>query len=207
MTTNNTSTPNDNTLSPEEMAAVIECLLFVADQPVAISELATTLEATRPKIERALKILSESYRERYLQLQVQGDKVQLVTAPQATEYIETFLGLSFSSKLSTAALEVLGIIAYKQPLTRPEMEAIRGVSCDGVLRNLLSKGLIEEVGRLDTVGHPIQYGTTFEFLKYFGLSSLENLPELGLDEANADEDQDEETFEVEQGVQLPLTEE
>ena len=118
-----------------------------------------------------------------MQLQRLAGKVQLATTPDMTEYIERFLGLSLSSKLSTAALEVLGIIAYKQPLTRPEMEAIRGVSCDGVLRNLLSKGLIEEVGRMDTVGHPIQYGTTFEFLKYFGLSSLNELPPLEMEEA------------------------
>jgi segregation and condensation protein B len=75
----------------------------------------------------------------------------------------------------------LGIIAYKQPLTRSEIEAIRGVNSDGVLRTLLSKGLIEEVGRLDTVGHPIQYGTTFTFLQYFGLNSLDDLPQLEID--------------------------
>jgi len=101
-----------------------------------------------------------------------------VTAPEATAYIERFLGLSVSGKLSTAALETLGIIAYKQPITRPEIEAIRGVNSDGVLRTLLSKGLIEEVGRLDTVGHPIQYGTTFEFLKYFAIKGLDELPAL-----------------------------
>jgi len=167
--------------APEQTAALIESLLFVADQPVGISELANVLEITPAKVERALALLVESYQSRFLRVQRLGTKVQLATAPTATAYIERFLGLSLSSKLSTAALEVLGMIAYKQPITRPEIEAIRGVSSDGVLRTLLSKGLGEEVGRLDTVGHPIQYGTTFEFLKYFGLSSLDDLPALEME--------------------------
>jgi segregation and condensation protein B len=111
-----------------------------------------------------------------------GHKVQLVSAPEATAYIERFLGLATPAKLSTPALETLTIIAYRQPITRPEIEAIRGVNSDGVLRTLLSKGLIEEVGRLDTVGHPALFGTTFEFLRYFGLEDLSALPELALPE-------------------------
>ncbi len=171
-------TTNPPPLTTEEITAIVESLLFVADEPVSVSDLAATIEATSAKIEKALAALIESYRGRYLQLQRHKKKVQLVTAPQATAYIERFLGLSVSGKLSTAALETLGIIAYKQPVTRPEIEAIRGVNSDGVLRTLLSKGLIEEVGRLDTVGHPIQYGVTFEFLKYFGIKGLDELPAL-----------------------------
>jgi segregation and condensation protein B len=113
-------------------------------------------------------------------LQWQGQKVQLVSAPEATPYIERFLGLSNPARLSTPALEALTIVAYRQPITRPEIEAIRGVNSDGVLRTLLSKGLVEEVGRLDTVGHPSLFGTTFEFLRYFGLSNLQDLPTLDL---------------------------
>ncbi|MFQ5575432.1 MAG: SMC-Scp complex subunit ScpB [Anaerolineae bacterium] len=172
------TTDTQHPLTQDTLAALIESLLFVADQPTSISELAATFETTAAQVEKALNRLAESYRARYLNLQRLVNSVQLVTAPAATGYIERFLGLSLSGKLSTAALEVLGIIAYKQPVTRPEIEAIRGVSSDGVLRTLLSKGLIEEVGRLNTVGHPIQYGTTFEFLKYFGLSSLEQMPPL-----------------------------
>ena len=93
-------------------------------------------------------------------------------------FIERFLGLSVTSSLSAAALETLSVIAYKQPITRPEIEAVRGVNTDGVLRTLVSKGLVEEVGRLETVGHPVLFGTTFEFLQYFGLSSLSELPPL-----------------------------
>jgi segregation and condensation protein B len=171
-------TTNPPPLTTEEITAIVESLLFVADEPVSVSDLAAAIEVTSAKVEKALNALTESYRGRYLQLQRHKKKVQLVTAPKATTYIERFLGLSASGKLSTAALETLGIIAYKQPITRPEIEAIRGVNSDGVLRTLLSKGLIEEVGRLDTVGHPIQYGTTFEFLKYFGVKSLDELPAL-----------------------------
>ncbi len=171
-------TTNPPPLTTAEITAIVESLLFVADEPVSVSDLAAAIEVTSAKVEKALNALTESYRGRYLQLQRHKKRVQLVTAPQATTYIERFLGLSASGKLSTAALETLGIIAYKQPITRPEIEAIRGVNSDGVLRTLLSKGLIEEVGRLDTVGHPIQYGTTFEFLKYFGVKSLDELPAL-----------------------------
>jgi len=171
-------TTNTPSLSTEEITAIVESLLFVADQPVPVSDLAAAIEVSSAKIERAVTRLTESYRGHYLQIQHHRKKVQLVTAPEATAYIERFLGLSASGKLSTAALETLGIIAYKQPVTRPEIESIRGVNSGGVLRTLLSKGLIEEVGRLETVGHPIQYGTTFEFLKYFGLRSLDGLPEL-----------------------------
>lgn len=167
--------------SPDQIAQIIEALLFVADHPVAVSELTKAIEVTKTKVEKALALLEETYQTRGLRIQRSGTKVQLVTAAEMTEYVEAFLGLNVSSKLSMAALEVLGILAYKQPLTRAGIEAIRGVNCDGVLRTLLSKGLVEEVGRLDTVGHPIQYGTTFEFLQYFGITSLDELPELEMD--------------------------
>lgn len=168
--------------SPQEIANIVECLLFVADHPVTVTELAKTIDVTKPQVEAALKQLTASYEARGLRIQRLGAKIQLVTASEMADYVERFLGLSVSPKLSTAAMEVLGIIAYKQPLTRPEVEAIRGVNSDGVLRSLLSKGLVEEVGRLNTVGHPIQYGTTFEFLQYFGLSSLDQLPELEMED-------------------------
>ena len=176
----------EKTLSLPETVIIIETLLFVADHPVAVSELVKTVEVSKGQIEKALDHLAEFYQQRGLRLQRNGSRVQLVTASEMADYVERFLGLSLSTKLSIAAMESLGIIAYKQPITRPEIEAIRGVNCDGVLRTLLSKGLIEEVGRLNTVGHPIQYGTTFEFLQYFGLDSLTALPELAME---AEEDQ------------------
>jgi len=178
----NNKNSEKKSFSIETIAMLIESLLFVSESPVSLSDLANTLEVSTKRIENALTELSEKhYINRYLKIQRLGNRVQLVTAPNAAEYIERFLGLSISGKLSPASLEALGIIAYKQPITRPEIEAIRGVSSDGVLRNLLGKGLIEEVGRLETVGHPRQYGTTFEFLKYFGLSTLSDMPVLAID--------------------------
>jgi segregation and condensation protein B len=188
---------NDTPITPEQLAVIIESLLFVADHPVAVSDLVKTLDASKQQVEQALTILDDLYQTRGLRLQRNGSSVQLVTASDITGYVEKFLGLSISSKLSTAAMEVLGIVAYRQPMTRPEIEAIRGVNCDGVLRTLLSKGLIEEVGRLNTVGHPIQYGTTFEFLQYFGLSSLDELPALAMEQ---DEEADLFTFEQPAGT-------
>jgi segregation and condensation protein B len=141
-------------------------------------------ECSQEQIEAGLQQLRESTLSRGIRLQRRGQKVQLVSAPEATPYIERFLGLSTSARLSTPALETLTIIAYRQPITRPEIEAIRGVNSDGVLRTLLSKGLVEEVGRLDTVGHPSLFATTFEFLRYFGLEDIKDLPELELPPLN-----------------------
>ncbi len=171
------TTGNDNS-SPLTLAATIESLLFVADAPVPVSHLAEVLECDERDVEAALQSLAESTMGCGVRLQRRDNRVQLVSAPEAAPAIERFLGLSLAGKLSAAALETLAIIAYQQPITRPQIEAIRGVSSDGVLRTLLSKGLIEEVGRLETVGHPVLFSTTFEFLQHFGLSSLSELPPL-----------------------------
>jgi segregation and condensation protein B len=116
-----------------------------------------------------------------VRLQRSGARVQLVSAPEVASYIERFLGLELHGRLSPAALESLAIVAYQQPVTRAGVEAVRGVNSDSVLRTLVSKGLIEEVGRMDTVGRPILYGTTFDFLQFFGFESLEDLPPLDLE--------------------------
>ena len=168
------------------LAAQVESLLFVADAPVPVSRLAEALEVTPGQIEQALAELEAVTTVGGLHLQRDGNCVQLVTAPQAAPYIERFLGLEARTRLSRAALETLAMIAYSQPMTRPEIEAIRGVNSDSVLRTLLSLGLIEEVGRAPTVGRPILYGTTFEFLQHFGLRSRDELPPL--DRALAGED-------------------
>jgi len=163
---------------PLDLPALIECLLFVADEPVSVQRLAEALEATPGEVERAIQTLEEDLERRGLRLQRMGNRVQMVTAPEAAPIIERFLGLGGRRRLSAAALETLAIIAYRQPVSRPQIEAIRGVNCDSVLRTLLSAGLIEEVGRAATVGRPILYGTTFAFLQHFGLSRLEDLPPL-----------------------------
>jgi segregation and condensation protein B len=169
-------TAGDGTLSVE---AQVESLLFVADAPVSVGRLAEALDVTPAQVERALSDLVATYVGRGLRLQRVGTQVQLITTPEAASCVERFLGLEARTHLSRAALETVAIIAYRQPITRPEIEAIRGVNCDSVLRTLLSVGLIEEVGRALTVGRPILYGTTFEFLQYFGLSSLDEMPPLG----------------------------
>jgi segregation and condensation protein B len=158
--------------------AIVESLLFVASAPVSVRQLSEAIGCDVQEVETALQALAQEYQDRGLRLQRHGDQLQLVTAPESAPFVERLLGLSVSSSLSAAAIETLAIIAYKQPITRPEIEAIRGVSSDGVLRTLMSKGLVEEIGRLETVGHPILFGTTFEFLQYFGLSSLSELPLL-----------------------------
>ena len=167
------------------LAAQVESLLFVADAPVSTNRLAEALETTPWQVEQALDELESTTTGGGLHLQRDGNYVQLITAPEAAPCVERFLGLEARTHLSRAALETLAIIAYKQPITRPEIEAIRGVSSDSVLRTLLSVGLIEDLGRAPSVGRPILYGTTFEFLQHFGLRSKDELPAL-------DEQQEEE---------------
>ena len=168
-----------NTTEPNiSKPALVESTLFVASGPVSVGRLAKTLEVSTAVINNALQTLAEEYQSRGLRLQWSGSEVQLTTAPAASSVIERFLGLELTTRLSQAALEVLAIIAYMQPVTRPQVDQIRGVNSDGALRRLLSAGLIEEVGRLETPGRPILYGTTPEFLQHFGLTMLEELPEL-----------------------------
>jgi segregation and condensation protein B len=159
-------------------SAKIESLLFVSSGLVSINQLAKALEISDREIEVELNNLEKFYKEnsRGLRIMRLNNKVQLVTAPELSETIEVFLGLETTTTLSQAALEALAIIAYKQPVTRPEVDVIRGVNSDGVLRTLLSKGLIEELGRAETPGRPIYYGTSAEFLQYFGLETLDGLP-------------------------------
>jgi segregation and condensation protein B len=159
-----------------EIDALVESLLFVADQPVVVSDLAKALDVSSAEVEGALRALETHYQTRGIRLQRRRDQVQLVSAPEAGPIIELFLGLERSGRLSVAALETLSIVAYRQPVTRMQIEAIRGVRSDGVLRSLVRRELIEALGRAETVGRPILFGTTFEFLQQFGLGALEDLP-------------------------------
>lgn len=160
------------------LKALIESLLFVAEGPVPVATLAKTLEANGEQVETALDELKREYGTRGIRLQRWRDRVQLVSAPEAAPFIEKFLGVNNTGHLSAAALETLAIIAYRQPITRPAIEAVRGVNCDGVIQTLLARGLIQEVGRQETAGRPILYATTFEFLQNFGLQSPDELPPL-----------------------------
>jgi segregation and condensation protein B len=160
------------------LQAQVESLLFVATEPVLVARLAAVLELEPEQVEQALLILNHEYASRGLRLQRRGKRVQMVTAPEASDLVRKLLGLELTGKLSPAALETLAIVAYRQPVTRAQIEAIRGVSSDSVLRTLVNRGLIEELGRLDQAGRPIIFGTTFDFLQQFGITSLDQLPPL-----------------------------
>ncbi len=156
----------------------VESLLFVAEGPVAVAAMARALETTEEKVDELLGQLKEEYAGRGMRLQRARDRVQLVSAPESAGIIQKFLGIDGTGHLSAAALETLAIVAYRQPVTRPAIEAVRGVNCDGVITTLLSRGLIQEMGRQESAGRPILYGTTFEFLQNFGLRGVEDLPAL-----------------------------
>jgi segregation and condensation protein B len=147
---------------------------------VAPSQLAAALDLTVTNVEKGLEELDEILRTRGLRLQRHAGRIQLTTAPELGDAVERFLGLEATSRLSRAALETLAIIAYQQPVTRPAVDAVRGVNSDGVIKSLLSKGLLQEVGRSDGPGRPILFGTTPQFLQHFGLNSLTELPALNL---------------------------
>lgn len=160
------------------LSVKLEALLFVAAEPVPTAQLATALDVSASVVERGLNELDASLQSRGLRLQRHAGRVQLTTAPELAELIERFLGLEATSHLSRAALETLAIIAYQQPVTRPQIDSIRGVNSDSMMKSLLSKNLILESGRADGPGRPILYSTTPEFLQHFGLNSILEMPPL-----------------------------
>ncbi len=172
---------------PLSLVALVESLLFVADGPVPIARLAEALEVSAREVEAAVAELAASHEQRGLSLQRFRDRVQLTTAPAAAASVERFLGLAATAPLSKAALETLAIVAYQQPVTRPQIDAVRGVNSDSVIKTLLSKGLIEEGGRAEGPGRPVLYSTTPEFMQHFGLSALGELPPLALPESQPQE--------------------
>lgn len=163
----------------EELAALIEAFLLVAEEPPTIEELAAGASTRSENIEAALAYMADRVDRGWL-VQRHGDRIQLATAPRFAPYLRAFLGLDREARLSSAALETLAIVAYQQPATRSEIETVRGVDCSGVLATLHARGLIEPISRRPTVGSPIQYGTSADFLNHFGLSSLADLPPIGL---------------------------
>jgi segregation and condensation protein B len=163
---------------------LVESLLFVAGEPVTVAQLAQALAVVPDAVEAALEHLAAASGERGFRVQRLGDRVQLVSAPEAAAVIERFLGLEATTRLSNAALETLAIIAYRQPVTRAQIEAVRGVDSGGVVRALLARGLIAEAGRLETVGRPFLYATTEAFLRLFGLTSLHDLPPVEIPTAS-----------------------
>ncbi|MFP3853167.1 MAG: SMC-Scp complex subunit ScpB [Anaerolineales bacterium] len=163
------------------MMAKVEALLFVAPGPVEAGRLASALDTTNRTVERALELLQAGYQGRGLALEHNRYGYQITSSPEFSEDVERFLELETTSRLTKAALEVLAVVAYQQPVTRPYIDSIRGVNSDSSVRTLMRYGLIEEVGRTDAPGRPILYATTPDFLQYFGLSDLDDLPPLSTD--------------------------
>lgn len=165
-------------LFSEELLGALECLLFVAHEPLSVKRLAEILELKEAEVEELLDMLSREYEKsgRGIQLVEVAGGYQVCTRPEFAAYVEK-LYKPQAQALSRAALETLAIIAYKQPITRAEVEQIRGVKVDGVINTLMEKGLLEEVGRKEGPGRPILYGTSNKFLQHFGLKSLDELPD------------------------------
>jgi segregation and condensation protein B len=180
---NDSPEDNDNQVDQEEslreldksssILASLEALLFIAPGPVTLNQLATAYV--------------QEGSQRGIRLQRFGGQLQLTTAPEIAPIIERFLGMEISSRLSRASMETLAIVMYKQPVTRPQIDGIRGVNSDAVLRSLLLKGLVQEIGRAESPGRPILYSITPECLQSFGLSSLAQLPPLELEESGRSE--------------------
>jgi len=172
----------NNTTEPSQyIQGVVEALLFVNERPISLDQIKRVLEAVTPtEIKAAIDGLNHEYRSRNSGITIQeiAGGYQMLSNPDYVTYVRNFYKTKHKEKLSKPALETLAIIAYKQPVTRAEIELIRGVNSDGVVALLLDKELIKLAGRKDVPGRPFLYGTTKQFLEYFGLKSLETLPNL-----------------------------
>tara|TARA_B100000315_G_C14567235_1_gene583598 strand:- start:82 stop:783 length:702 start_codon:yes stop_codon:yes gene_type:complete len=177
-------------MDKERTKSILESLLFINERPLEMSEFLETLEVNKKEILLALDELSKEYRQRNSGIcivNVAGG-YQMCSSPENETWVKKMYQERTKQKLSTAALETLAITAYKQPITRVEIEAIRGVNVDGVVRKLTDLGLIKIGGRKDVVGKPFLYITTRKFLEYFGINTLKDLPKLEEFAALADKD-------------------
>ena len=167
-----------DTESDARLVAAAESLLFVSGRPLEYTELRKLLDVDDAGLARVLETLARQLegQGRGIRLQRLGSQVQLVTAPENARYIAALLGLPMSAKLTSAALETLAVISYRQPITRAQIEAVRGVNSDRALASLIQHGLVAEVGRAPTVGRPALFATTPELLQQFGLTTLDELP-------------------------------
>lgn len=177
-------------LTVEQLRSVVESLLFVAGRPLELTELRRLLLVDDKRLRETLSALAEDCERnaRGIRLQRMGEQVQFVSAPENARFVAALLGLPTQAKLTTAALETLAVVAYRQPITRSQLEFIRGVNSDRALASLLQYGLVIEVGRAATVGRPALFGTTPEFLQQFGLQSIEALPRPDFPGADAIEE-------------------
>lgn len=168
----------------ENLGAIVEAILFVAGDPVRVEDLAHAMNLTASEMQEALEQLSDhlTLEGRGIQLNRSGESVFLSIRPAFAPQVEAFLQPLQKRPLSQAVLETLSIIAYRQPCTRGDIEAIRGVKCDYSVQSLLNKGFIEECGQRETLGRPTLYRTTDAFLKHFGIETLDDLPSINLQE-------------------------
>jgi segregation and condensation protein B len=175
-----------DTDSPDsDLAAALEAILFVADRPLSTADLAVLVEDTPASVADGLAALTKALEGRGLRLQKLDGSWQLSTSPAVADRVRRYAERA-EGRLSPAAVEALAVVAYQQPVTRGDVERVRGVDSDSVMRSLLHRRLITEVGRRDSPGRPILFRTTFTFLERFGLESLEDLPRLGPDVAEAE---------------------
>ncbi len=165
-------------VSNPRIKSILESLLFVCKKPLTLEELSPIIGVGEESVSRALDELMVEYENKGLQIVKVAGGWQMCTRVENAEYVDKLLSSPIITTLSPAALETLSIISYKQPVTRLEVEGIRGVASDGVIKTLLEKRMVREVGRGDGVGRPILYGTTTEFLRHFGLKDLGDLPAL-----------------------------
>ncbi len=167
----------------KEIEACIEGILFAAGDPVSIHALSDAMEVDINTLKSIIKRMMDyyNYERRGLQIIELEDCYQLCTRPEYYEYIQKVFRPKYSQGLSNAALEILAIVSYNQPVTRGNIEQIRGVNSDGALNTLIERGMVEEKGRLDAPGRPILFGTTQKFLRCFGFKSLEDLPKIDSD--------------------------
>lgn len=167
-------------MEDRENKAVLEVLLFLSGEPIMLSSIKDVTELPESEIKRLMDELIAHYKERNTGLLIVeiANGYQMVTNPEYAEWVRKFKNIHMSSRLSLPALETLAIIAYKQPIIRAEIEQLRGVNSDSAIRTLLEKRLIKVMGRKEAPGRPFLYGTTKEFLHYFGLKDLTELPTL-----------------------------
>ncbi|MDP2753299.1 MAG: SMC-Scp complex subunit ScpB [Nitrospirota bacterium] len=167
-------------MEDKEKISVLEALLFLSGELLLISAIKDVIELPEPEIKRLMEELMAEYKNRNTGLLIVeiANGYQMVTNPQYADWVKKFRSIHISSKLSVPALETLAIMAYKQPIIRAEIEQLRGVNSDSAIRTLLERRLIKIMGRKEVPGRPFLYGTTREFLQYFGLKDLTELPTL-----------------------------
>lgn len=176
----------------KKLQGAVEAILFASGEPVSAQRLSEALEVDRRTSDKLVADLADKFNQRCLGIRIVslGDSWQMCTRPEFAEQVRTALDLRRNVPLSQAAMEALAVVAYNQPVTRAFVEQVRGVDCSGVMNSLSSKGLIEERGRLELPGRPLLYGTTPDFLRCLGISSVEELPapEPQIEEAEPQED-------------------